>query len=346
MNSAQIPCPRSTEPAGSGVIRADIADFIVDERIEMDDDGGGEHLWVRVRKSGENTDHVASLLARAAAIRVRDVGYAGRKDRHAITTQWFSLWLPGRADPCFDGLPPSVWVLEMRRRRRKLVVGGLRANRFRITVRDFSGDQALLDRRLAGLAAHGAPNYFGAQRFGRGADNLVLACEWFAGTRRIADRKLRGLLLSAARAAIFNAVLGERVVAASWCNALPGDLLIFDRRGGHFPAPEIDAVLEARVRAGELHPSGPLWGAGESPANGAVAALEQAVAGRFPELAAGLGRAGLRQERRALRVMPHELVWQWLDETTVVLSFDLPPGCYATTLLQEVLEWRDGTRID
>lgn len=333
--------PRAGPLAGSGTIRAAVADFVVDEHIEMDDDSGGEHLWLLVRKAGENTDHVASLLARAAGIRVRDVGYAGRKDRHALTTQWFSLHLPGRADPCFDGLPPSVQVLETRRRRRKLAIGGLRANRFRIVIRDFTGERSLLDRRLAELAVHGAPNHFGVQRFGRGGNNLVLAHEWFAGTRRVTDRKLRGLLLSTARAAIFNAVLAERVGDGSWCTACAGDALMPDGRGSYFQAPEIDATLKARVRAGELHPTGPLWGAGDSPAGGVIAGLERAVAGRFPDFAQGLVNAGLRQERRALRVLPRDLAWEWIGEAAVVLSFGLPPGCYATTLLDEVLVCHD-----
>lgn len=338
-------CPSSGPLAGRATIRAAATDFVVDERIDMDAaDDGGEHLWLRVRKRGENTEHVAGLLARAAGIRERDVGYAGRKDRHALTTQWFSLWLAGRSDPRFDGLPDSVQILESRRRRRKLGIGGLRANDFHIRLRDFSGDRPLLDRRLAEIATRGVPNYFGAQRFGRDAGNLLLAGEWFEGRREVRDRKRRGLLLSAARAAIFNAVLAERVRDGTWCQALVGDVLMLDGRGSHFQVVEVDDILQARTCAAELHPTGPLWGKGETRARATVAELEQAVARRFPGFVPGLERAGLNQERRALRVLPRGLVWQWLDGGDALeLRFSLPRGCYATALLSDVLSCVDAT---
>ncbi len=203
--------PRAGRAAGQGLIRQQAADFVVEELIEMEPEEGGEHLWLRVRKTGENTEHVARLLAQAAGIRPQQVGYAGRKDRHAVTTQWFSLHLPGRPDPAGFALPPSVEILEMRRRRRKLAVGGLRGNRFRLLVREFAGDAALLEERLRETAARGAPNYFGAQRFGRGGGNVAQALAWMRGERRVDDRKLRGLLLSAARSQLFNALLARRV---------------------------------------------------------------------------------------------------------------------------------------
>lgn len=345
--SGPVERPRAGAAAGSGTIRARASDFAVDEQIDMDPaDAGGEHLWLRVRKCGENTDRVASVLARVAGIRVRDVGYAGRKDRHAVTTQWFSLHLPGRPDPDLSELADSIRVLEACRRRRKLVTGGLRANRFRIVVREFSGNPDLLAARVAELAAQGLPNYFGAQRFGRAGANLPLAHDWLGGTRRIADRRLRGLLLSTARAAIFNAVLAERVRDGSWNAPCLGDTLMHDRRGSFFIVHEIDAALQARVRAGELHPAGPLWGAGESQAGGEIAQLEQATAQRFAALASGLARMGLRQERRALRMMPRTLHLEWLDTDCLALEFDLPAGSYATVLLDELLECRDATASD
>jgi tRNA pseudouridine13 synthase len=335
------PVPRAGACAGSAVLRSEPADFIVDECIELEAEDGGEHLWLRVRKTGENTEHVARLLAQASGIRPQGVGYAGRKDRHAVATQWFSLHLPGRPDPGFRALPPSVEILEARRRRRKLQVGGLHGNRFRIVLREFVGEAALLGGRLAELGTHGAPNYFGAQRFGRDGGNLAQALAWLRGERRVDDRKRRGLLLSAMRAQVFNAVLARRVAERSWCAARAGDALMLDGRGSFFVADDIDATLAARIARGELHPSGPLWGEGEPPVRGEVAALEHAVAAEYAEFAAGLARAGLAQERRALRVLPRELAWEWPDARTLVVSFFLPAGCFATTVLEEVLECRD-----
>lgn len=335
------PRRRAGRAAGQGLIRQEAADFAVDELIDMEPAEGGEHLWVRVRKTGENTAHVAHLLAQAAGIRAQQVGYAGRKDRHAVATQWFSLHLPGRSDPAGFALPGSVEILETRRRPRKLAVGGLRGNRFRVLVRGFAGDAALLDARLHETATHGAPNYFGAQRFGRDGANVAGALAWMRGERRVGDRGQRGLLLSAARSQLFNALLARRVGDGSWREARAGDALMLDGRGSFFVAEDIDATLRERVARGELHPSGALWGRGEPPTRLAIAALERAVAADYAELAAGLARAGLAQERRALRVMPRELAWEWLDGATLAVSFRLPAGCFATAVLDEVLECRD-----
>jgi tRNA pseudouridine13 synthase len=336
--------PRAGRAAGQCLIRQQAADFGVEELIDLQPGEGGEHLWLRVRKTGENTEHVARLLAQAAGIRPQQVGYAGRKDRHAVTTQWFSLHLPGRPDPAGFTLPPSVEILEMGRRRRKLAVGGLRGNSFRLLLREFAGDAALLEVRLRETAARGAPNYFGAQRFGRGGANVAEALAWMRGERRVDDRRRRGLLLSAARSRLFNALLARRVADGSWCGARAGDALMLDGRGSFFLAEEIDATLRERVANGELHASGALWGRGELATRHAVAALERAVAADCAELAAGLERAGLEQERRALRVMPRELAWEWVDGTTLAIAFRLPAGCFATTVLDEVLECRDAAQ--
>ncbi|MBP8925007.1 MAG: tRNA pseudouridine(13) synthase TruD [Pseudomonadales bacterium] len=333
--------PRAGAVAGSGRIRSEAADFAVDEWIEMVPEGTGEHLWLRVRKSGENTEHVARLLAQSAGVAPRAVGYAGRKDRHAVATQWFSVQLPGRADPPRWKLPSTVEILESVRRLRKLQVGGLRGNRFRIVVRGFVGDAALLDTRLAWIGTQGVPNYFGTQRFGRGGGNLAQACAWFGGEAEVRDRKLRGLLISAARAEIFNSILAARVADGSWCAALPGDLMIFEGRGSFFAVDDPDALPDDRLVRGEIHPSGALWGRGRPATTAGVGELECASAAAQPELAGGLERVGLQQERRALRLMPHEMVWEWLDPGTLRIEFRLNAGCYATTVLDEVLDCRD-----
>lgn len=335
--------PRVGAVAGSGRIRSELADFAVDEWIEMQPEGAGEHLWLRVRKSGENTEHVARLLAQSAGVAPRAVGYAGRKDRHAVATQWFSVQLPGRADPPRWKLPPTVEILESVRRLRKLQVGGLRGNRFRIVVRGFAGDAALLDTRLARIGTQGVPNYFGTQRFGRGGGNLVQADAWFNGGAEVRDRKLRGLLISAARAQLFNSILAARVADASWCAALPGDLMIFEGRGSFFAVADSDGLSDERLARGEIHPSGALWGRGMPATTARVGELERAVAAAHAELAGGLERVGLQQERRALRLMPHELAWEWLDPGTLRIEFRLTAGGYATTVLDELLDCTDAS---
>ncbi len=336
--------PRAGPCAGSALMRVLPEDFRVDERIEMAPEPAGEHLWLRVRKTGENTDYVARLLARTAGVDGRAMGFAGRKDRHAVTTQWFSVQLPGKPDPDLSSLPPSIEVLESVRRQRKLQTGGLRGNDFVLRLRDFDGDAALLGQRLEQLRSHGVPNYFGVQRFGREAGNIERAQAWFSGALRVCDRNERGILLSSARSAIFNAVLARRVAEGSWSALLPGEAVQLDGSGSWFLDDGTDATLSSRLAAGDIHPSGPLWGSGETASQSDARRLECEVAEQYADLARGLESNGLRQERRPLRLVPRDLSWEWLDASTCELRFGLPAGCYATTLLAEVLDVREPER--
>lgn len=336
--------PSAGPRCGGAVIRARLEDFCVDEQLGIEPEGRGEHLWVQLRKRGENTAYVAGLLARLAGLPRRAVGYAGRKDRYAVTTQWFSLHLPGRPDPPgLARLPPGLELLRAVRHSRKLQVGALQANRFELTLREVDAEREALERRLTEVAVRGVPNYFGAQRFGRDGGNVAAARAWFEGRRRVRDRERRSLLLSAARAQLFNAVLAERVRRGCWDRILSGDVMILDGRRGFFAAAPDDAALPARLAAGEVHPSGPLWGRGGPVVTDDAAALEEAVIGREPLLARGLVEAGVKAGRRALRVIPRRLHWEWLDGSTLRLSFTLPAGSYATAVLAELLECRDRT---
>lgn len=333
-------------PLFSACIRRSPEDFVVEELSAVELDGQGEHVWLRLEKTGCNTEHVAACIARAAGVPRSAVGYAGLKDRHAVTTQWFSVQMPGREAPDWNAvLGAGMRVLHSGRHGRKLKTGFLDGNRFRLVLRDCTGDLAGLAARLELIAAEGVPNYFGPQRFGREGGNLVKVRALFEGRLRVRDRNLRGLYLSAARSFLFNRVLAARVEDKSWCRAQPGDLMNLDGSRSHFLAESVDADLAHRVAVQDVHPTGPLWGAGELDSRGPVAALEQAVADGEPLLAQGLISAGLKQERRALRLPVRGLVHRWLDPRTLELAFELPPGGYATTVLAEIGELVDATVV-
>lgn len=137
--------------------------------------GDGEHLYLRLRKTGDNTEFVARELASLAGCRSFDVGFCGLKDRHAVTSQWFSLYRPGKAseDSEFIASVAERWqVLSAFRSSRKLRRGDHQGNRFVIVLRDVVGAHADIDEALARLKEQGAPNYFGPQRFGHGGGNL------------------------------------------------------------------------------------------------------------------------------------------------------------------------------
>ncbi len=345
MTEDTVTWPRTASPPLTQArIRSVPEDFTVEELAGWTFEGQGEHLWVRLRKRGWNTEQAAGEIARLAGLRRRDVGYAGLKDRHAVTTQWLSLHLLNRPDPDWSRLPSGLDVVEQVRHTRKLRTGALDGNRFGIVLRDCAGDRARLERRLGELRAGGAPNYFGEQRFGRDAGNIERARATFEGRERAPDRHRRGLYLSAARSYLFNAVLARRVADGHWDQLLPGEAVMLDGSHSFFVADEIGADLRARCIAGDVHPSGPLWGRGEPPARGAAHELEQAVANEQAVLARGLERAGLRQERRALRLRVGELAAEWLDAATLRIAFTLPAGGYATTLLRELAVWTNAGR--
>jgi len=320
-----------------GTIREAPEDFRVEERLGFEPDGAGEHLLVLVEKRGANTHWVARALAELACAKRVDVGYAGSKDRHAVARQWFSVRVGGRPDPDWDRLEvPGVRVLAAARHGRKLRHGAHAANAFELRVRRFEGERAAFEDRLRAVATQGVPNYFGPQRYGH--DNLSRARDLFAGAR--VPRVQRGYALSAARSRIFDALLAARVGARNWNCLLPGDVANLAGSASWFVVDAIDGTLEGRVRAHDLHPTGPLWGRGDPPARGAVLDLERAVAAEHADLARGLEAAGLEHARRPLRLTPARLRWE-IGRDDAVLAFELPPGAYATTVLHELIDFED-----
>lgn len=324
-------------PAGTGRIRERAADFRVAEELGFEPRGTGEHLFLRLRQTGCNTAWVAGRIARWAGRPRSDVGYAGMKDRHAVTEQWFSVRCPGGRHPDPATLAvPGVGLVAATPHDRKLRRGALAGNRFSIRVTHVEADSEQLLARLAAVRARGAPNAFGPQRFGHDGGNLQAAATWFGGGPE-PRRELRGFALSAARSLIFNAVLAERIAAHDWERAAPGDPVQLDGRGSWFIAQADDDALAGRLATLEVHPTGPMWGCGDPPGDGPGAALEKAVAARYSDLAAGLVKAGLDQERRALRVRVRDLEWR-LDDDALELTFGLPAGSYATAVLRELLD--------
>ncbi len=325
------------QPAWPGRLRAVPEDFQVREEIPFTLDGAGEHVWLWVRKRGANTEWVARRLAERAGVPSGAVSYAGLKDRHAVTEQWFSVHLPGRAEPDWSANPdPDFTVLNATRHSRKLRRGALSGNAFRITIRELNGDPAELAARFQRIAVTGVPNYFGEQRFGREAGNLERAEAMLRGTLKVSDRHQRGLYLSAARSALFNAVLARRVTDRTWNQPLSGEVLMLDGSHSIFAVDDVDPTIRQRVAALDLHPTGPLWGAGELRSGSPVRELEEQVAATLPVFRDGLAVAGLEQERRALRLVVRDARLEFPEPGAAVVAFKLPAGAYATTVLREL----------
>ena len=325
----------------TGHFRSQPEDFIVDEQMDIALSGSGEHLWLRVRKTGANTDWVAGQLARCAGVPAKEVGYAGLKDRHAVTIQWFSLQLPGMADPDFSILPAEIEILQQQRHDKKLRRGALSSNRFVLTLRECTGDFAQAGSICQQIAQDGIPNYYGEQRFGHNHGNLLKAERWFQGEFKPKQRNQRSLYLSAARSWIFNHILGARVAQGNWNQRLPGDVFTF-ADGNSWFADDASPELQQRLDAQEIHPTGALWGRGGLPALLEAGELEAAQANLFPIFCAGLEKQGLKQERRALRIKVEDIALETVDAGTLKLSFGLPPGAYATVLLEQLGRFSSG----
>lgn len=327
------------EPSLSGVIRTQLSDFIVDEKFAFEPTGEGEHALLHIRKKDTNTDWLSRQISDLAGVRKVDVSYAGLKDRHAVTTQWFSVWLPGKPDPDWSLLnSDNVEILSTCRHNRKLRRGSLRGNQFTLIIRNVEGDTSDLEQRIETIKNNGVPNYFGDQRFGIDGQNLEKAKIMFGG-KRVKDQFKRSIYLSAARSAIFNDLLSQRVAMNKWSMGIPGDVMLLDNSHSYFLAAEIDDTIIQRLKEHDIHPSGPLWGRGELLSKNTVADLESNLANKFEVFDIGLKNARLDQERRSLRLSVNNLQWSYDIENKIVeLSFFLPSGGYATSVLREIIK--------
>ncbi|MDO6825644.1 tRNA pseudouridine(13) synthase TruD [Marinobacter sp. 1_MG-2023] len=300
--------------------------------------GEGEHLCLRLEKTGDNTEFVAGELATLAGCRPFDVGFCGLKDRHAVTSQWFSLYRPGMMedDSALIEQVSARWPVKSACRSvRKLRRGDHQGNHFTIRLRQISADREAVECALERLKIQGAPNYFGPQRFGFGGANLDRAVHidpaalnrrggQGKGRRRGRGSSRSGggrddrknvLYFSAARSWLFNEVLASRVADASWRTPLPGE-------------PTETAT-------------GPMWGDGGTVASGEAGQRERDIVAQAPKLASLFMMTRMKPERRPLVAEAEGLSWSWLDDGGLELEFFLQPGQYATTILSDIFELED-----
>lgn len=338
-------------PVAMADLRLSNSDFKVWEQLGFEPSGSGEHVFLHIEKSGDNTEWLARQIARLAGVESRDVGYCGLKDRHAITSQWFSVYLPKGSEPDWTLLnSESVRLLAHTRHQQKLRRGQHQANRFEIWLRNLSplnenltntdactidaSTQAghsnaeltaelatnTIERILAVIASEGVPNYFGEQRFGIDAGNLDAAERMLVQQKPIKNRSKKSITLSAARSWLFNQVLSLRVSDGNWCEAMPGD------------------VLEAGL------PTGPMWGRGRLASTEQALALETEVLSPWHSWCEPMEFTGLKQERRQLVSKVTNLQWQW-QQGDLQLAFDLGVGAYATAVIREIIQPRPSVEL-
>ncbi len=323
------------------VLKAQPEDFEVEEIAKMEPAGSGDHCWVWIEKRDLTTPEAARRLAHAVRVDPRGIGWAGLKDRHAVTRQWLSI--PGvTPDQVTETTVAGLRVLDARPHPRKIRSGVLAGNRFRLLLREV--DRAhlpLLREILQELMRRGAPNYFGGQRFGRDGRNVEAAKAWLVGGGRPPrDRFRRKLFVSSLQSAVFNHVLARRIRDGTMDRVLPGDLLKKTRGGRAFHSTE-PTLDQKRLDHWELSPTGPIFGAKMQRSNGAAGAIEAAAEaehGLGPEVYRAMGKLGAGT-RRPLRVRIEAPELETCADG-VRLCMTLPSGAYATEVLREL--FKDG----
>ena len=324
---ASVP-PDGSGPLVAASIRTTPDDFQVTEELGYEFTGDGEHDFLWIEKTGANTEWVARQLAGFAEVPARDVGYAGLKDRHAITRQWFSV--PRWHSPDWRLLDvDGVQILDVQRHHKKLRRGAHRANHFRIVLRGdgIAEHASMLEQRVQVIREQGVPNYFGEQRFGRAGNNLELADVFAAGKRL--PRHKRSIAISTIRSFLFNEYLHARVVDGSWDMLLAGDKANLDGTGSVFDVEEIDEELTRRCKEMDIHPAGELVGDGSDCDN--------------EKWLAALEKARVEPGTRSLRLRVADLdIEAGVDAVT--LSFGLTRGAFATSVLRELVQVNGSSR--
>lgn len=331
---ARLPLVTRDVPGSGGRIRESPEDFQVEEIPAYDFAGHGSHLYVKVRKRGLTTSDLV-LALKSQGLEEAAIGVAGLKDKAAVTVQWLSV--PKRHEEAVTALEAlaGVEILERTYHGNKLGLGHLRGNRFVITVREV-GPGAADNARAAfeSLAAVGAPNWFGPQRFGRFGSNAYDGWKTINGEKVPGGHRLRRFFVSALQSLMFNEVLADRLDCGVYDSVVEGDWARKHDTGGTFLVQDAD-VEAPRAKRLEISATIPLYGRKVKPSPAAAGEFESAVMERLElHWKQFTSRRGDRRSSRMLVDAP-----KVQDEgDALVLSFGLPKGSYATTVLREVMK--------
>lgn len=322
-------------PGVGGVIRSRLEDFVVTEVPAYEPGGEGEHLYVFFEKRGLTTRQVFDHLVQAMRIPEKSIGVAGLKDKHAVTRQWLSF--PARYR---DRLPQieeleGVRILETGLHKNKLGVGHLRGNRFEIVIRDVLPNASSTAQSVLGeLSRLGVPNYYGPQRFGLGGRNPLRGYELVTRGKGRGRPWLKKFLIGSLQSLLFNDWLALRLERGIYDRVLRGDIAKKHATRGEFLVEDPEAE-NPRAVALEISATGPLHGRKYFEAQDEAREIEDEVLRRYE-----LARDNFRARKGARRPIRFPLEEAQLEEVEggLRLSFFLPKGAYATSLLREVMK--------
>ncbi|HMR78992.1 MAG TPA: tRNA pseudouridine(13) synthase TruD [Polyangiaceae bacterium] len=327
------PAPYPELAGTGGQLGSEVEDFVVDEVLDREPQGSGDHRLVRFRKTGLTTREAVMRIAKAASVRDRDVGTAGMKDKHAVTSQWLSL--PARSTPPSEWQPiEDVEILEHVLDRTKLRTGQLAGNRFRVRLVGLSSPRGSEELR-AKIHNQGLLNIFGSQRFGVGGDNLSQALQWLRdGAKRRLSRFELKFYPSVVQSEIFNryALLRQ---AEGLARLIAGDVVRLSGVRSVFVVEDPEKE-QSRLESGDIFLTGPIVGPKmRAPAARALELerevlrsldIDETILGHLSRHAPGT--------RRDLVVMPTDLSFNEEPNASAILEFFLPAGSYATEVIR------------
>lgn len=327
-------------PGVEGHLKAQPEDFRVWELPAYEPAGEGHHAYYEVTKRDWSTEALLRQVAAKLGRDAREFGYAGRKDRHAVTTQRISC--PAEWPDIESGLAQIEGVLEVNflgLHANKLRRGHLRGNRFRLVIRDCHPDTLSRAQAIASrLAQTGWANYYGQQRFGREGDNADRGKSLILG-RGKARRNQRELLVNAYQSALFNRLLAERIQRGQFATVLEGDVLGHLPQGGLFVSTD-PAADQPRLERFEVSPAGPIFGYKMFAAAAEGHRLEQELLAQEGVKLDDFRRVSAPGSRRRQRLPLDDFHYQ-CEGHDLILEFSLPAGSYATVLMGEFQKTSD-----
>lgn len=364
-------------PLFNAHIKSQLSDFKVIETLSFEPSGDGEHTFLHIEKTGLNTAYVAEEIAKFAKLPLRAVSYAGRKDKFATTSQWFGIYFGGKQAkgavvPDWNTLAiDGVKILDITKNQRKLRTGAIKNNGFEIILRKLTNIETndlytldavkhtlmpKLQQRLDDISRLGVPNYYGNQRFGelikpdgsvQLGGNLIMA-ERLINGEEIRNRNKRSMAISALRSWLFNQAVSYRLAQIDYNQIMAGDALALAGTNSFFiydeQAPE-SAQVPNRIEQRDVQITAPLWGKGRLDSVGVARTFEESFAQQHPIVCQALVDLDLEQQRRAVLLFPQNAKVELIAEdqkASVKLSFSLPSGCFATSVLKEIAKTNVG----
>lgn len=328
-----------SQPIHYATLKQSPGDFVVTEIPGFELSGSGEHVYFYIEKTGLTTNQLIGQIARQLNVPSRNIGYAGLKDKQAVTRQWISIQLPGKQTPALPDAD-EYRILDCNRHHKKLRIGSHQGNYFKVVLRGVEDGFEVVQDKLELIRQQGFANYFGAQRFGRNQDNVEQAIAALSDSRkaRRLKRQRKSLMISSLRSFLFNRLLDCRIAQGIWVDPVDGD--VFQLAGSHSVFNQmLDQTLMDRYHRFDLHCALPLHGTkGSILSTGDAQQIEAGVFVEYPEISEILDRLAVKLGYRSNRAVARGLkITTDKSEQTIELEVELEPGVFLTTLLDHLL---------